>query len=75
MKEFIAAPKNSYCEIYQDSDLKFSFAVEDEKSIRQVHDFIKCRDFFNEALVASQVGCESPMIYGFTYPEIGRAHV
>ena len=49
-------------------DLKFAFAVEDDKSIRQVHDFIKCRDFFNEALVASQVGCVSPTIYGFKYP-------
>ena len=68
MKEFIAAPSKNYCEIYQDSDLKFSFAVEDEKSIRQTHSFIKCRDFLNEALVSSQIGCESPAIYGFTYP-------
>ena len=68
MKQFIVAPTKSYGEIYQDSDLKFAFAVEDDKSIRQVHDFIKCRDFFNEALVASQVGCVSPTIYGFKYP-------
>lgn len=68
MKQFIAALPKSYAEIYQDSDLKFAFAVEDDKSIRQVHDFIKCRDFFNEALVASQIGCASPPIYGFEYP-------
>lgn len=68
MKKFIAAPSKSYCEIYQDSDLKFAFAVEDAKSIRQVHDFVKCRDFFNEAVVASQVGCECPTTYRFTYP-------
>lgn len=68
MKEFIAAPAKRYGEIYQDSDLKFAFAVEDEKSIRQVHDFVKCRDFFNEAVVASQIGCPSPVIYGFEYP-------
>ena len=68
MKEFIAAPASRYAEIYQDSDLKFAIAVENEHEIRQVHDFVKCRDFFNEALVASQIGCESPAIYGFTYP-------
>lgn len=68
MKKFIEAPSKSYCEIYQDSDLKFSFALEDDTTIRQVHDFIKCRDFFNEALVSSQIGCVSPSIFGFQYP-------
>ena len=68
MKKFIPAASKHYCEIYQDSDLKFAFAVEDDESVTQVHDFIKCRDFFNEALVGSQLKCESPSIYGFKYP-------
>lgn len=68
MKQFIKAESKSYCEIYQDSDLKFAFAVEDDEYIRQVHDFVKCRDFFNEALVASQIGCDCPSIYSFKYP-------
>lgn len=69
MKKFIPAPGKSYCEIYQDSNLKFAFALESDTELRQVHDFIKCRDFFNEALVATQIGgIDSPSIFGFSYP-------
>lgn len=66
--KLIEAPKKSYCELYQDSDIKFSFVVpEGEGIMRQTHSFTKCRDFLNDALVSSQFGCVSPRIYGFEY--------
>lgn len=68
--DFIPAPSKSYTEIYQDSDLKYAFAVFEGTTLRQVHDFIKCRDFFNEAVVSCQIGCECPSIWGFKYPSL-----
>lgn len=66
---FIPAPASSYSEIYQDSDLKFAFAVYDDKGdLHQAHAFIKCRDFYNEALVSCRLGVPCPSIYGFQYP-------
>lgn len=68
MKTFIKAKPSRYSEIYQDSDIKFAFAVETEDTIIQVHDFVKCRDFLNEAVVSTQIGCDCPTIYSFKYP-------
>lgn len=67
-KTFVPAKSKSFAEIYQDSDLKYAFAVENDTEVRQVHDFILCRDFFNEALISSQIGCDAPSIYSFKYP-------
>lgn len=65
--KFVPAPSSSYCEIMQDSDIKYAWAKPIPGGVQQTHDFIKCRDFFNESLVACQIGCPSPAIYGFTY--------
>ena len=67
---FIPAPSSPYNEIMQDSDLKFAFAVCVDEGLKQVHDFIKCRDFFNEVVLSCQMGCPSPRIYGFEYPSL-----
>jgi len=67
--KFIPAPGAAYSEIYQDSSLKFAFAIYDKNTdtLQQVHDFVKCRDFLNDALLASKQGVVSSKIYGFSY--------
>lgn len=57
------------CEIYQDVDMKFAFCeVEegDKTSVRQLHPWIKCRDFLGDALFASHHGV-SYSVYGFSW--------
>lgn len=69
MKIELYKESGSYCEIYQDSDLKFALTAEQEDgTIEQVHDFIKCRDFLCDAIVATQLNIKSPQIWGYSYP-------
>lgn len=69
MKNFITADFHDYTEIMQSVDLHYALAYETPKDIIQTHHWIKCRDFFNEALIASKLGLEeSPRVWGFSYP-------
>lgn len=69
MYSFIASPTASFVEVYQDSDLKFACCQisKEDKTIRQLHDFVKCRDFLNDALIATKQGKKSKVIYGFSF--------
>lgn len=57
-----------YSEISQSDDLTFSFIHETGDALVETHGPIKCRDFYNEALVGCQLGWQPEAVYGFTYP-------
>lgn len=65
--KFIEALKSTYTEVSQDSDIRFSFVVEEEGNLKQLHSFALCRDFFNEAVISSKLRVECPPIYGFKF--------
>lgn len=60
----------SLCEISQKVDMKFAFAHIIEKggkaTLKQIHQFIKCRDFLGDALFATHHGKQFG-IYGFRF--------
>ena len=58
----------SYDEMGQDDDLTFSFLHQDGDTFYQAHAPIKCRDFYNEALVGCQINSQPDQVFGFEYP-------
>lgn len=59
--------QNSLAELMQTITIKFSFAKLGEPgTVLRIHDWIKCRDFFNEVLVGHATKKEHA-IYGFSY--------
>lgn len=57
---------NHLNEIYQTVQMKFAFCKPEGTKVRQIHDFVLCRDFLNDALVASALKIKFN-IYGFNF--------
>lgn len=66
MKTFSVLPANHLDEIYQNVNLKFAFADVVNGNIIQQCDFVKCRDFLNDAVISDFYGINTE-VYGFTY--------
>lgn len=62
----IVAPKevNALAEIGQQIDGKFSFVIDKEDKLYQVHEFVKCRDFLGDIVWFNRYG-RPTAIYGF----------
>lgn len=48
----------------QDIGIKFSFCTLDDSSVTRLHEFVKCRDFLGDVVMANKAGTSS-IIYGF----------
>lgn len=48
----------------QDISIKFSFCTLDDSSVTRLHEFVKCRDFLGDVVMANKAGISST-IYGF----------
>jgi len=58
--------KNSLSEIYQTSKITFAFISAPKDGYKQCHQFVKCRDFLQDAIRTMLTGSVSK-IYGFEY--------
>jgi len=54
------------CEIYQVTGFEYAFVAEVNGTLKQCHQWIKCRDFLHDALL-SHVSGKKNQIYGFAY--------
>lgn len=62
----IIETEKSYCEIGQSISMKYAFLAEEGNDVwRMQHGWIKCRDFFNDFLIATWKGEDYPRIYSF----------
>lgn len=60
-------PSSGLAEIYQEVDIKFSFAfVSDKGVITQSHPWVKCRDFLQD-VIAGELHEYAVSIWGFTF--------
>ena len=62
-------PDNNLNEIYQTSKLKFAFVSAPRDGYKQCHQFVKCRDFLQDAIRTTLTGEESK-IYGFNFNKV-----
>ena len=58
--------KNSLSEIYQTSKITFAFVSAPRNGYKQCHQFVKCRDFLQDAIRTMLTG-STAKIYGFEY--------
>jgi hypothetical protein len=66
MYDLESAPVQNYSEIGQSILMKFAFAQVNGKKIKQMHHWVKCRDFLGDALYSQAQG-KPYQIYGFCF--------
>jgi len=69
IEPFKSQGKDTLSEVYQKTGVQFAFATTrpaDRGSAKQCHDWVLCRDFLNDAVLAQHVNSHKG-IYGFNY--------